>query len=63
MYLADYDGMANSADPDQTDLGLYCLRSSLIRVCTVCSNLSVPIFRIFTLYHTTGKNQTYYMYC
>ena len=37
----DADEMANSVDPDQ-------IRSSLIWVCTVCSNLSAPILRIFT---------------
>ena len=25
MHPNDEDGMANSVDPDQTDLGLYCL--------------------------------------
>ena len=32
------DGIANSVDPDQT-----APRSSLFWVCTVCSDLSVPI--------------------
>ena len=39
----DADGMANSADPDQT-----APRSSLIWVCTVCPDLSVQKFRIIT---------------
>ena len=32
--------MANSVDPKQFDLGLHCLlsKSSLIRVCTVCTS-------------------------
>ena len=38
--------MANSADPDQT----VPFRSSLIRVCTVCSALSVPILRVFMVF-------------
>ena len=38
------DGIANSVDPDQT-----APRSSLFWVCTVCSDLSVPIHRIFTV--------------
>ena len=36
--------IANSVDPDQT-----APRSSLFWVCTVCSDLSVPILRIFTV--------------
>ena len=49
----DADGMANSVDPDQTapleqsDLGLY--RSSLIRVYTVCPDVSVLKLRIITV--------------
>ena len=38
------DGIANSVDPDQT-----APRSSLFWVCTVCSDLSVPILGIFTV--------------
>ena len=38
------DGIANSVDPDQT-----APRSSLFWVCTVCSDLSVPILRTFTV--------------
>ena len=37
----DAGRMANSVDPDQ---------SSLIRIFTVCSNIHVPIFKIFTVY-------------
>ena len=42
MHPKEADGMANSVDPDQTAP----FRSSLIWVCTVCLDLSVPIFRI-----------------
>ena len=38
------DEMANGVDPDQT-----APRSSLFWVCTVCSDLSVPILRTFTV--------------
>ena len=41
----DEDGMANSADPDQT-----APRSSLIWVCTVCPGISVRKLRIITVY-------------
>ena len=37
------DGKANSVDPDQTAP----VMSSMIWVCTVCSDLSVPVLRIF----------------
>ena len=40
MRLKDDDRMANSVDPYQT-----ARSSSLIRVCTVCSDLSVPDFK------------------
>ena len=40
MHPKDADVMANSVDPDQ----------SLILVCTVCCDLSVPIHRICTVY-------------
>ena len=36
----DVERMANSVDPDQ---------SSLIRIYIVCSDIHVPIFRIFTV--------------
>ena len=39
----DVERMANSVDPDQTALG------SLIRIYTVCSDIHVPIFKIFTV--------------
>ena len=42
----DAERMANSVDPDQT-----ALKSSLIRLYTICSDIHVPIFRIFTVYH------------
>ena len=42
MHLKDVDEMANSVYPDQT-----APRSSLIRVCTVHSDLSVPLYRTF----------------
>ena len=42
-------GLANNVDPGQT------IRSSLIWVCTVCSHLSVPILRIFTVVHKNCK--------
>ena len=38
------DGIANSVDPDQT-----APRSSLFWVSTVCSDLSVPLPRTFTV--------------
>ena len=41
----DEERMANSVDPDQT-----ILKSSLMRLYTVCSDIHVPIFRIFTVY-------------
>ena len=44
MHPKGGDGIANSVDPDQT-----AIRSSLIWVCTVCSDLSVPILRTFTV--------------
>ena len=44
----DVERMANSVDPDQTAL----LRSSLIRIYTVCSDIHVPIFKIFTVFTT-----------
>ena len=40
----DVNRMASSVDPDQT-----ALKSSLIRIYTVCSDIYVPIFRIFTV--------------
>ena len=40
MPQKDVDRLANSVDPDQ---------SSLIRIYTVCSDIYVPIFRIFTV--------------
>ena len=52
------DGIANSVDPDQT-----AQRSSLFWVCTVCSDLSVPILRtfmvafFFTLWNYSGEFQ------
>ena len=39
LWYKDPVGMANSVEPDQT-----APWSSLIWVCTVCSDLSVPIF-------------------
>ena len=48
------DGMANSVDPDQTA----SVRSSLVRICSVCSDLYVQMFRLgdiaFTLNATNG---------
>ena len=43
----DADGMANSADPDQTAPDQ---RSSLIWVCTVCPGISVQKLRKITLF-------------
>ena len=40
----DVERMANSVDLDQSRL---LLKSSLIRIYTVCSDIHVPIFRIF----------------
>ena len=45
----DVERMANSVDSDQTALK-ELLRSSLIRIYTVCSDIHVPIFRIFKVY-------------
>ena len=42
MHPKDADGMADSVDPDQTAP----LRSNPIWVCTVCSDLYVPICRV-----------------
>ena len=42
----DADRITNRVDTDQT-----ALRSSLIWVCTVCLDLSVPIFQIITVLH------------
>ena len=39
----DVERMANSANPDQTAPN----KSSLIRIYTVCSDIHVPILRIF----------------
>ena len=44
MHPKDANGMETSADPDQTAP----LGSSLIWACTVCSDLYVPILRIFS---------------
>ena len=41
----DTDGMTNSVHPDKN----VPFRSSLIWTCTVCSDLSVHIYRIFTI--------------
>ena len=38
----DVERMANSVDPDQT-------APNEIRIYTVCSDIHVPIFRIFTV--------------
>ena len=49
----DVERMANSVDPDQT------AQSSLIRIYIVCSDIHVPIFRIFTVmvkYNDLGDN-------
>ena len=49
----DADGMANSADPDQTAPMVNSVdpdqTAPLIWVCTVCSDLSVRKFRIITV--------------
>ena len=45
MHPKDADGMANSADPDQT-------------ASSVCSDLSVPAHRVFTVI-ATKKRQVY----
>ena len=58
--INDATGLATSAESDQTartvsssDSALVRLISScLIGVCTVCSDLSVPIFRILWYYCT-----------
>ena len=44
------DGKANSVDPDQT-----APRGSLFCVCNVCSDLSVPILRTFTVVTLSAK--------
>ena len=44
----DVERMANSVDPDQT-----APKSSLIRIFTVCSDIHVPIFKIFTVVIST----------
>ena len=46
MYSKDADGMANSADPDQT-------------ASSVCSDLSVPAHRVFTVTATKEKTGLY----
>ena len=46
----DLAGMANSVDPDQT-----APRSSLIWVCTVCSDVSVLILRTVTVVHVPNN--------
>ena len=50
MSPKDAGGRANSVDPDQTAP----FGSSLIWVCTVCSNLSVPKYRILTVIYNNG---------
>ena len=49
----DSDRLTNRVDTDQTAP----LRSSLIWVCTVCSDLSVPIFQIITVPCTIHINK------
>ena len=44
MHIKDAGGIANNVDYDQT---VPSGRNSLIWVCTVCSDLSFPIVRIF----------------
>ena len=45
----DANGLANSEDPDQTALNCSS-RSSLIWICTVCSDLPVPKLRVITVF-------------
>ena len=45
------DGIANSVDPDQT---------APFWVCAVCSDLSVPILRTFTVCKLILKRQSIY---
>ena len=53
MRPEDADGAANSIDPDQT-----APWSGLIRVYTVCSDLSVPILRV--LRYTSSASRSEY---
>ena len=57
MLPKDADGMTNSVGPDQTAP----LRSSLIWICTVYTDLSVPILRIFMVIMSIQKKV--YMAC
>ena len=57
MLLKVKHGMAKSVDPDQTAPK----RSSLIRVCTVCTNISVPILGIFMVQVIKCLNKTFAM--
>ena len=52
MPQKDVDRMANSLDPDQT-------ASSLTRIYTVCSDIYIPIFRIFTVSRSSLHAQTF----
>ena len=44
MHLKDPDGMANSVDPDQSDLGLLCLFRP---ICPYTQNFYITLFLIF----------------
>ena len=50
MSTKDAGGMPNSVDSDQTAP----FGSSQIWVCTVCSNISVPNYRILTVIYNDG---------
>ena len=50
FFQKNANGIAYSEDPDQTAPS-GARRSSLIWVFTVCPNVSVPKFRIFTVHH------------
>ena len=49
MYVKDTDWMANSVDSEQTAPGTDCSWSSLIRVYTVCPDLSVQKHRVMKI--------------
>ena len=51
----DADGVENIVDPDQTAPS----GSSLIRVCNVCSDPSVPILRIFMVVSVMDFQECY----
>ena len=65
LSLKDADGSSNSVDPDQTDLGLYCLpkhicpitviMSAILSTDTECFELSKAFFLQWPIKHDCGQ--------